>query len=88
MEFKAFYGTDKELVDLEDPGHTIYKLSQTGEFEADLLEAARIDTRKFFAEAQEGLILMTPMKTYPKHSYYSGMNLDLVKGFFYIMEQF
>lgn len=78
LEFSAFYSTQNELLNEHDPGNTIAKLQQE-KYNEDLVNAAAIDTRKFFAQAQKGLIRTTPMKTYPKFSYYSGMNLDLYR---------
>ena len=76
-EFTAFYGTQNHLVNLDDPGQIVQKLTDMdAEFDANLVKE---HTKRFFALAQKDLILMTPMKTYQKQRYYPGLNIDLLK---------
>ena len=76
-EFTAFYSTQGDLVNLDDPGQIVRKFNEL-EIEFDLVKV-RNDTKNFFALAQKSLILMTPMKTYQKARYYPGVNLKLLK---------
>ena len=78
IEFTAFSGTHKDLVDLHDPGHTITKLVSEG-VDPKLIAEAQIETKKFFSQVQDGMILITPMKTYQKNRFYHGMDLDAIK---------
>ena len=78
-EFTALFGTEQQLMDPSDPGDTIAKLSDLN-LPNDLLAKAKQETRKFFAAAEKGLILLTPMKTYPKQRYHPGVNTDLLYG--------
>ena len=76
-EFTAFFGTQPDLVEQADPGDTIRKLEELG-VESNLLAKAKQETKSFFVMAEKGLILLTPMKTYPKSRYFPGVDTKLL----------
>ena len=76
-EFTALFGTQPDLVDQSDPGETIPKLGDLG-IDSTLLAKAKQETRAFFATAEKGLIMLTPMKTYPKQRYFNGVDTKLL----------
>ena len=79
-EFTALFSTTTSMVNVNDPCDIILKLSQ---LELDLTDANKMEilkaTKKFFTKTQKELILLTPMKTYPKSKYHFGMHIDSLR---------
>ena len=79
-EFTALFSTSDALVNTNDPCDIIAKLLQ---LELVLTEANQKEilkaTKNFFTKTQKELILLTPMKTYPKSKYHFGMHIDSLR---------
>ena len=76
-EFTAFYSTQDDLLNPEDPFNTVGKLTKLALYAKDKDRIIR-DTKNFFTLAQKELIRLTPMKTYPKSKYHFGMDIKVL----------
>ena len=74
-EVEAIFGSLEENIDFADPimalrKHLCYNPGWTDDFSTE--------TKNFYEEAQHELIKEIPMKTYRKHRYGTGINVDLL----------
>ena len=85
FEFKAFFSTEDDLIDQEDPGQLLDYLQRSRSPRDDPLDQSFLDkvkseTKRFFVLADDGFIRKTPMKTYQQLRYGTTSRIDLLRG--------
>ena len=76
LELEAVFGVITKDVDLEDPADFLKKeLKLKKQWTIDFVK----QTENFYKDAQSGVIKIIPMKTYQKHRYGTGINVDLLE---------
>ena len=75
LEFAHLMATTKEMVSEDDPGNSRVILAQFGINDERFIQ----QSIQFFQNSDTALVKETPMKTFQKFRYGSGVNLDLLK---------
>ena len=75
QELEAIFGVSEKTINFHDPAAALRTtLMHKPEWTPDFVDK----TEKFFKGAQWGVIKNVPMKTYLKHQYGTGVNVDLL----------
>ena len=76
QELEAIFGVNEKNIRFKDPAAYLNKkLSLLTNWNPDFAEM----TEKFYKNAQKGVVKVIPMKTYQKHRYGTGINVDLLE---------
>ena len=75
-ELESLFGTESRFIRLDDPAQILRKeLRQNDHWTDDFLS----QTKVFYKKAEKTLVKEIPMRTYLKHRYNTGLDLELME---------